>query len=178
MRQVIRWSLAMSAIFATACASAPAPVPLLGTERAIARLAGTWQGEYASEQTGRSGVVAFTLKAATDSAFGEVVMYDNRGSDERNESSNDVGGTRARSMTPLRIRFVQSSGREVHGELDPYADPRCGCTLRTRFVGTVDADAIQGTFSSEGSAIFHQPTHGTWRVVRVAGSPRAPNRGN
>ena len=174
MRQVIRWSLAMSAIFATACASASAPVPVLGTERAIARLAGTWQGE----QTRRSGVVAFTLKAATDSAFGEVVMYDNRGSDERNESSIDLMSTRARSATPLRIRFVQASGREVHGELDPYADPRCGCTLRTRFVGTVDADAIQGTFSSEGSAIFHQPTHGTWRVVRVAGSPRAPNRGN
>src|SRR2546426_8162305 len=52
----------------------PPPVPLAGTAKDVAALAGQWEGSYASAATGRSGSISFTLSAGSDSAFGDVIM--------------------------------------------------------------------------------------------------------
>ncbi|MEO7996457.1 MAG: hypothetical protein ABI852_03370 [Gemmatimonadaceae bacterium] len=166
--------LALPIALLSACAFSGTPVPVIGTPRALDRIAGQWQGEYISEETGRSGTIGFTLKAGTDSAFGEVVMSDNRALEVRGNETSANMAVRTRPMTMLTIRFVQAAGHEVRGEMDPYSDPRCACILRTHFIGVVEQNSIQGTFTSEGSEIFHQPTHGTWRVARIAESARAP----
>src|SRR2546428_8302678 len=63
------------AALVTACAAAHQPaVPLAGTARDVAALAGQWEGSYASAATGRSGSISFTLSAGSDSAFGDVIM--------------------------------------------------------------------------------------------------------
>src|SRR5438270_11912166 len=59
----------------TACGAARQPsVPLTGTARDMAALAGQWEGSYSSASTGRSGSISFTLSAGNDSAFGDVIM--------------------------------------------------------------------------------------------------------
>ena len=58
----------------TACGAARAPVPLVGASADVGALTGEWAGEYSSAESGRSGSISFTLRAAGDSAFGDVVM--------------------------------------------------------------------------------------------------------
>ena len=57
-----------------ACAANPSPVHVAGATSEIDRLAGEWTGEYTSVETGRSGSITFTLRAGSDTAFGDVVM--------------------------------------------------------------------------------------------------------
>src|SRR3989442_15893302 len=57
-----------------ACGASRSPVPLVGAATDVAALAGEWVGDYSSVESGRSGSISFTLRAATDSAFGDVVM--------------------------------------------------------------------------------------------------------
>ena len=152
----------------TACATTPSRLPVLGPESGIARLVGSWEGEYSSEQTGRSGTIAFTLRAGTDTAVGEVLMKETSREPVRTDDGIRSGiPATAHAVLPLTIRFVQIDSGQVIGELDPYADPRCGCQLRTRFAGVLTRDAIDGSFRSEGNEFFHQPTTGSWRVHRV-----------
>src|SRR5213596_3205344 len=58
----------------TACGASRAPVPLVGASADVAALTGEWAGDYSSAESGRSGSISFTLRAAGDSAFGDVVM--------------------------------------------------------------------------------------------------------
>src|SRR5258706_9206535 len=57
-----------------ACGASRSPVPLVGSSNDVSALAGEWSGDYSSAQSGRSGSISFTLRAAADSAFGDVVM--------------------------------------------------------------------------------------------------------
>lgn len=147
------------------CSMRPTPVPVRGAPENISRLVGEWAGRYDSDQTGRSGTISFSLQAHRDTATGSVVMLPARG-DAAGEDEGFAPGT---GVPPrgelLTIRFVMTRGRTVTGELDPYTDPRCGCRLDTRFIGTLVADTIQGTFTSR-----HVDTgtlvRGRWRVVR------------
>src|SRR6058998_11524 len=57
-----------------ACAASQSPVPVIGPAGDVAALAGEWAGEYSSVESGRSGSISFTLRAAGDSAVGDVIM--------------------------------------------------------------------------------------------------------
>ncbi len=61
----------------TACHASRAPVPVVGTSGDVSALAGDWVGDYSSPESGRSGSISFSLKSATDSAVGDVVMIPN-----------------------------------------------------------------------------------------------------
>jgi len=58
----------------SACGASRSPVPLVGASTDMTVLTGEWAGEYSSGESGRSGSITFTLRAAGDSAFGDVVM--------------------------------------------------------------------------------------------------------
>src|SRR5881296_2776449 len=58
-----------------ACSPTPqTPIPLVGSTGDVAALTGRWEGSYSSAETGRRGSISFTLTAAGDSAYGDVVM--------------------------------------------------------------------------------------------------------
>src|SRR6266496_4333197 len=63
-----------SLLLLAACAASQLPVPVIGPAGDVAALAGEWAGDYSSAESGRSGSISFTLRAAGDSAFGDVVM--------------------------------------------------------------------------------------------------------
>jgi hypothetical protein len=156
--------VATLSLLTVACSPVMSRTPVTGAS--VARLVGEWQGTYESPETGRSGMISFALRAASDTAQGEILIT------VRPVPAVDVDNAahQAHSMAspppPVTIKFVVVRGDEVSGTLDPYPDPECGCQLRTVFLGTILGDEIRGTFQSEGSGFFHTPTHGTWRVTR------------
>jgi hypothetical protein len=171
MRRNAATAAAVLAIAAlAACAANPAPVPLAGSPGDLAALAGEWRGEY--ETTAgprRSGSILFRLSAGGDSASGDVLMmaHPDRVQPQVLREGGDPWSASERSPQSqlLAITFVQASGGAVTGALAPYADPDCGCTLRTTFTGRLSGNTVDGTFTSLhiGSG---EMTGGRWRVTR------------
>ena len=50
-----------------ACAVPSPPVPVVGAPSDVAQLAGEWEGQYSSVETGRRGSIFFHIAAGTDS---------------------------------------------------------------------------------------------------------------
>lgn len=138
-----------------------------GSRPAVAGLVGEWQGDYSSVESGRRGLIAFRLRAGSDTAEGDVIMQSRTQSDPSAPNAAPVSWDALRTtQQPLSIRFVYVSETEVSGVLDAYRDPDCGCTLTTTFRGTITGDVIEGTFHSEGTGLGHIPQNGRWRVTR------------
>lgn len=151
------------------CAATPPPVTLAVEPAAAAVLAGRWEGEYRSTESGRSGSILFELNAAGDSAVGDVIMipagYD-RAIRPARPDGDPSPRTPRESPEALRIAFVRAAAGRVSGALEPYRDAECGCLLRTAFVGTIRGDTISGTFES----LHRQSGYvaaGVWRVQRT-----------
>jgi hypothetical protein len=49
--------------------------------------------------------------------------------------------------------------------MDPYTDPACDCQVDTTFVGRIQGDTIEGTFTTAPSG-QGAPTAGRWKVTR------------
>ena len=167
-----RIAAAAVALAGAACATNPAPVPVVAEAGDLRALGGRWEGEYSSTETGRSGSIVFTLAAGRDTAHGDVVMVPRafgvgRDPDVR-PSAVDIRQPPPRPQV-LTIRFVQLSGGEVSGTLEPYRDPECGCTLYTVFRGRLARDRIEGTFTSRHGHTSITST-GRWGVRRRSGN--------
>jgi hypothetical protein len=161
--RVLALGLALSA-----CTYQGTPVPVAGDTQL---LAGDWEGTYESDQTGRSGTIAFSLKAGTDSAFGDVWMMPRR-PDYPQYPSGEPGGPGGPRVLPrpLRISFVQCSEGDVTGNLDPYEDPETQERVFTTFEGRLQGDRLKGRFYS-----LYQPSGvratGTWTMTRKPPKP-------
>ncbi|MGQ0703549.1 MAG: hypothetical protein ACT4PM_10500 [Gemmatimonadales bacterium] len=149
---------------ALACRYQGTPVPIEGD---VQLLAGEWEGTYASEETGRSGIITFSLKAGTDSAFGDVLMVPR---EVEHLAPPAEPGAYAPRATPrlLRISFVWCVAGEVTGRLDPYEDPETGARVSTTFEGRLQHNTLKGTSVSYYPATGRKVT-GRWSVTRKAG---------
>jgi hypothetical protein len=153
-------ALAFAALLAGA-AAAQETVRVDGGDADRAHLEGTWDGAYASEETGRSGTLLFTLGPGAESAVATLEMM-----------------PRATPETPspepillaLHIVEVAASGvpgeLTVRGALAPYDDPEWGLPLETHFTGTLLDGRIEGTFASLPTTVDSIPTSGRWWATR------------
>ena len=150
----------------TACGASRAPVPLVGASADVGALTGEWAGDYSSAESGRSGSISFTLRAAGDSAFGDVVMIPSAWGRPlvpwRGE--NATGANQQPASTVLSIRFVRVEHGHVSGTLDPYADPQTGSRLLTTFSGELNGNQITGTYTTRLTSGGTQT--GRWTVQR------------
>lgn len=151
---------------AMACGGSQTPVPVVGREADISKLAGQWLGDYSSVETGRSGSIVFTLSAGSDTATGDVVMTPRF----TGAGPGAPGQPGAQQATPqpsqaIDIRFVRVTGGQVSGALAPYNEPTCNCPLRTTFVGRLVGDTLSGTYSSRRED-SQDVQRGRWKVVR------------
>jgi len=156
------------AVSTIACASRAPGIELSASDFDLTPLVGEWRGDYSSSETGRSGTIAFTLRAGESSASGNIVMIPRADSlltpAERDLLSNDS----APGHSVLTIHFVRKEGGNLSGKLDPYRDPECDCPVTTTFQGSFrDARTIEGTFSTVPSQPGHSVTGGRWKVARV-----------
>jgi len=154
-----------------ACSAAHPPVPLVGTAAEVSSLIGEWSGDYSSAESGRAGSIKFTLRAAGDSAFGDVVMVPSatgipltpwRSPDT--PGAQPTGANQAPQSTVLKIRFVRVEQAHVSGTLDPYADPQTGARLLTTFTGELSGNSITGSYTTRLPSGDTQT--GRWSVER------------
>lgn len=158
---------ACAVLAVSACAANPSPVHVVGTSSEMTALTGSWTGEYSSVETGRSGSIEFTLKAGTDTAFGDVVMVPRALAPAPSEPRTAVGAIPPAPQV-LQIAFVRVATHVVSGTLNPYKSPDCGCMLTTVFRGTITTDRIEGTFTTAHSDQMAPQQKGTWWVTRKA----------
>jgi hypothetical protein len=150
-----------------ACGASRSPVPLVGTSSDVSALAGEWAGDYSSSESGRSGSISFTLRAATDSAFGDVTMVPaglGRPLQPWRGGDNMTGVGQVAPATTLTIRFVRVEAGRVNGTLDPYADPQTGARLLTTFTGALKGNTIEGSYTTRLPSGDTQT--GRWTVQR------------
>lgn len=159
-------SLATVIVLFSACATNQPPVPLVGRAADVAALAGEWTGEYSSSESGRSGSISFTLRAATDSAFGDVVMipagWGRPLTPWRGETT--PSAMQRPTSEVLTINFVRVDQGRVNGTLAPYADPQTGARLLTTFTGQLSGSTITGTYTTRLTSGETQT--GRWTVQR------------
>jgi len=164
-------SLAIASLTALTigCASRPPQIELTASDFDVSALVGQWRGEYTGNETGRSGTIAFTLRAGEAAASGNVIMLPRIADSTRaaaDRASEDVSPVSARQV--LTIHFVRKEGGNLVGTLDPYRDPDCACQVTTTFQGSFsNANTIQGTFTTVPSRPGTSVTGGKWSVTRV-----------
>ena len=167
LRSSLVISLCLAASLA-ACARATPGIDVSSTDFDLDPLVGQWRGTYSSSSTGRSGTIAFTLRAGESAASGNVVMIPRPDSlltpEEREAVEN--GGSNPRQV--LNIHFVRKTGGSVHGNLDPYHEAECNCQVLTTFdCEFTNSTTIQGTYSTVPSVAGGTVSGGTWTARRV-----------
>ena len=160
---------ALLAMCLMACTPKAPAIDVMSRDFDLNPLVGEWRGTYAAE-TGRSGTIAFTLRAGETAAFGRVIMMpqgvDTVGMRDMSPIGTTVSSVAARQA--LTISFVRKEGGKLVGTLDPYTDPDCRCTVNTSFQGSfTDAKTIEGNFTTTGPKGVRPATGGTWRVTRL-----------
>ncbi len=153
---------------ALACTTRTPGIELTSSDFDLNPLVGEWRGAYSSAETGRSGTIAFTLRAGESSASGNVVMIPRADSLLTAEEQELVTNVSTPRREVLKIHFIRKEGGNLSGTLDPYKDPDCACTVTTTFQGTFrDARTIEGTFTTVPSQPGRGVTGGKWKVTRV-----------
>jgi hypothetical protein len=150
-----------------ACGASRSPVPVVGTSNDLSPLAGDWAGDYSSAESGRRGSISFSLRAATDSAFGDVTMIPaglGRPLQPWRGGENITGAVQVAPSTTLTIRFVRIEAGHVSGTLDPYADPQTGARLLTTFSGELKGNTITGGYTTRLPS--GETQSGRWSVQR------------
>jgi hypothetical protein len=152
------------------CAFVGPPVVVSGTAQDLARLEGSWSGNYTGDADHRRhGTINFTLQADGRQARGSVLMkaedqpyaYQPFGRDPNVRQRPDP----MLETSVLSIRFVYVSTGEVVGELDPYWDPDRRVRAVTTFRGSIDGSFISGTFRTR-YANGGASSEGRWTVTR------------
>jgi hypothetical protein len=159
-RFIVVLALAGIAVSATGCASGPPPkTEMSSSDFDLNPLVGEWHGDYTNPEAGRSGTIAFTLRAGESSASGKVVMIPGK--------ADSLASAAAMARSVINIKFMRKEGNKVTGTLDPYRDPQCDCTVTTNFEGTfTDARTIEGSFTTVPSRTGANVTGGKWKVTR------------
>lgn len=159
----------LTTTLALGCTVQRTPVRLQGDPASFASLAGSWAGQYWGGAGGRGGSLTFTLRAGSDSLYGDVAMIDPRGQVIRAADPEEAHRRHVASPQQLRIDFVAVSADSVRGTLEPYVSPDCECTATTTFVGAVKGDRIDGTFTTRSGG--RDLAQGRWEMKRTGAPP-------
>jgi hypothetical protein len=154
-------ALAGAASSATACAAGRAPeTEVTASDFDLQPLVGEWHGDYTNPGAGRSGTIAFRLRAGESSATGKVVLIPGK--------ADTLVTSSAMARSVINISFMRKEGNKVTGSLDAYIDPTCACRVTTNFEGSFkDARTIEGTFTTVPTQSGAQVTGGKWKVTRL-----------
>ncbi|MEO8911175.1 MAG: hypothetical protein ABI408_13260 [Gemmatimonadaceae bacterium] len=159
-------TIAAVSLSVSGCASRKPEIELTSSDFDLNPLVGEWRGTYNSAETGRSGTIAFTLRAGEAAASGDVVMLPRTDSSVASQAMIDAASIAGRQI--LTIHFVHKEGNNVVGTLDPYRDPECACQVSTTFQGTFrDHGTIEGTYTTVPSVPGAGVSTGRWLVTRV-----------
>jgi hypothetical protein len=162
------FSSLLSACWLAGCipASPPAAVHLEGEPRWIRQIAGTWEGEFRNEETGRVGKIFLDLKAESDTAYGKITFEHVVPIRGCTDMSRPQAPATVVEPVVLRIGRIAAGDRSLGGWLLPYRDPYLGCWMDTWFRGRLTRDTLRGTFFTRRTDI-DTVRAGEWWAVRV-----------
>jgi len=144
----------------SACAAHPPETEVSASDFDLNPLVGEWRGQFSNPEAGRSGTIAFTLRAGESAAAGKVVMIPGE--------PDTLATAAAMARSVVNISFMRKEGNKVTGTLDPFIDPTCACRVTTNFEGSfTDARTIEGTFTTVPSQAGAHVTGGKWKVTRL-----------
>jgi len=166
MNRAIAFTLALIATTSAACARNTPGIEMRSSDFDLDPLVGQWQGGFISSQPGRTGTIAFTLRAGESAASGNVVLFQRPDSlltpEERAMLEN------VPERTVLKIHFLRKEGGTVNGALDAYHDPECDCTVTTNFQGTfTNPSTIEGDYTTVRGKPGTDIIRGKWKVTRT-----------
>src|SRR3954463_14572126 len=113
MNRAIMFTLAALTATATACARSTPAIELASSDFDLQPLVGQWRGSSTSSQTGRTGTIAFTLRAGESAASGGVVIFpkpDSLLTPEERETMQNVS-----DRTVVKIHFIRKEGGTISG---------------------------------------------------------------
>lgn len=144
----------------------PAPVKVEGARQDLRRLAGTWLGEFQSEQNDRRGTISFALAVDSDTAFGSVTLQPPPPGAECVDSGRPAAPSQVVAPIVLRVGALATSGGTVGGSMRPYRDPEAQCWVDTWFEGRLLRDTLTGTYFSRGRET-DPIRRGNWWAARL-----------
>ncbi len=167
MNRALALTLILVATMSPACAGRSTPgIELRSSDFDLDPLVGQWRGNFISSQPGRTGTIAFTLRAGESAASGNVVLFQKPDSlltpEEREMMAN------VPDRTVLKIHFLRKEGGSVNGALDPYHEAECDCTVTTNFQGTfTNPTTIEGDYTTVRAKPGTDIIRGRWKVTRT-----------
>ena len=166
MNRAIGLMLVLVATTSNACARSTPGIELRSSDFDLDPLVGQWSGDFVSSQPGRTGTIAFTLRAGESAASGNVVLFQKPDSlltpEEREMMAN------VPERTVLKIHFLRKEHGSVNGALDPYHEAECDCTVTTNFQGTfTNPTTIEGDYTTVRAKPGIDIIRGKWRVTRT-----------
>lgn len=163
-----RLLLVLCVVVLGACTYAGTPVPVRGSARDIGQIAGRWDGEFWSDESGRRGSLLFTIRSGTDTAFGDVVLNTGGAEPVTAADARDPQHLQhSRAPEVLRVTFVAVRGEMIRGQIEPYIAPDCKCVVITEFLGTITADTLEGRYDTRGAGVRQE---GRWVMRRRTGN--------
>ena len=160
--------LVAAATLACGISPPPPPVPVQGRQDDVTELSGKWSGRYWSKETGRHGVIRFTLPEHADSGYGEVEITFSPALHLLREPTADEA-LETEPCTVIDIRVVRVEGDRIRGTMVPYWDPDCDCRATTVFEGKFVGTRIAGTFTTRRASTDRRLLAGQWEVTRGGG---------
>jgi hypothetical protein len=165
------WLMLASLAFTGCSARQPVPppagpVPVQGTTADLRRLAGSWLGEFVSDQGERRGTIAFTLATGSDTAFGSVTLRTTPAPVECVDPARPVAVSEVVAPIVLRLGALATRAGSVGGWLRPYRDPEAACWADTWFEGSLLRDTLTGTWFTRLPGKARLRT-GQWWVAKV-----------
>jgi hypothetical protein len=160
--------MSAASLWLYACSAPPAPVPVVGFRPDVSALSGSWSGEYSSFATGRRGTIEFTLAAAADTAYGEILMLPmplHYSPPNREGHGSTLAYPIPNVSSTIAIEFVLVADDSVTGRLESYQDPLTGDSLMTDFMGRLKGDRIAGSYVTRDLRT-REVTSGEWEVRR------------
>lgn len=150
------------------CAGNPRPVTVFASRADWEILAGHWRGSYTMSAAKRRGLIDFKLSASDEQAFGDVLMIaEGTRVPYRPYAPGDPrsGPIEAAYTQLLTIKFVRAEQGQIRGTIASYWDPDRSCQASATFLGMVQSDGIDGTFTSTCEDGLRQ-LRGKWEVTR------------
>ena len=154
------------------CASTSSKTPAIkevsGTEFDVAQLTGTWEGNFSSTVSQRSGTITLELNQAGKREVGSILLqYQKQHPKVHAPKGHNVKKTGTYTKTkPLSVEFIAIEGGKISGNVTPYADPVfTRKTVFTTYEGIVTGNRIEGTYTTRVGQNGNSFT-GSWWAVR------------
>jgi hypothetical protein len=147
------------AIMLTQFSCAAPTIKITSDAMDMSLIAGEWDGEFSSQESGNSGKISLKLAKDGNNANGQVFMKGRLGPIGLN------GPLVSTYSRPLPIKFVHIEKNIIEGKVIPFKDLKNNVMIHTSFKGKIEGDVMEGTYISTIEKTEKSYT-GTWKVTR------------